>query len=397
VEVLTFTTHQTSSPDEKKQFASDDISSILAKYPLIHSVDELTIQANQELKNLWQVGVVENQKVLVIPNNLSDVIKNNYLINLYVNFCLSQGFTFKILEKSYTSRLLLETSNLFYLKAFGLAITEEQFPKFPQNHNSVWKGLAGAAYIHMTGLHGVQSELFKFSDQAHPNQVIFGDVWGKAYPIEKQMLDRMIHHLKIKKFEGLDYSFWLKQIGQIKKEKGLDIDLTSQVLSDFEKNAVELLFEEKEEKIHWDFDIPSMKTVEEILSFQRMIQDRQKSVRDYKRILNEIIGSRVSACYSSYKGKQKEKIKKTPIRDLINPLKGTSSYGSFNPSLIFKIKKITPIQPVHYSNSEQGDNDFTRDVVRFEKNLHDNRVNNSVIISFRQEWVSFLKEYFSNE
>jgi hypothetical protein len=185
--------------------------------------------------------------------------------------------------------------------------------------------------------------LLKINNAIHPITYILGDVWGKKYPQEKRMLDAMIHALKEKKFTK-GHADYLIPFDQIKSAKGLSIDIKSDLITENERILVENILSltgvsVEPKSIH----LNQLNSLQDIMNLVTYIGNRQKEVKSMKELVKGIVSDRVTSCYAPYTGKAREKVRKQPIRELREKIKGTDHFRAFNPTRWVSCLGVAPL------------------------------------------------------
>jgi hypothetical protein len=307
---------------------------------------------SQQLKKSWDTGLVNGTQTVLLPKNIDNLVQNNYLVKLYL-FCLDKmGYEAEVGTEEWSSKQKEDLRMNQFLRAFGISVINDEIPDLPSSHGLVWKGIASSINIWLIGQHGVDKSLFKVRQAIHPCTQLFGDVWGKNYPVEKKMLDTVIHYLRSKKMTG-NISKLLLPKETIISEKGLNLEWSSDLVSAIEDSLLnEILDIEKIDK-KYNIDFQKVKTIDDVKSLTIEILNRNKAIKKTKDTIKTVTSYRMTSIYSPFKGKNRDKARKRPVRELIDEIKHTQEYETFNPSIWTKIIGISPMTILYPATDEE--------------------------------------------
>lgn len=237
------------------------------------------------------------------------------------------------IDKPFQSKLKLGAQEEIFLKAFTFQTFSNVCIDLPKKKNKISEGLLSAQKFIISAKDNIDMSLFKQCKAKNPSTAIFGDVYGKEYPVEKKILDKMIHLLRTQAYEIKLHNYLIPK-GEIIKNKGLAVTVTSDLLTESEKAAANCL---KNQVGEFEFpnpdDLISFVHCEE---FQKNISSFQKKLKALKTGIDTIVSERVTACFAPYKGAARTRAKKENILTLIaNAKEDKETYTSFNPSMIF--------------------------------------------------------------
>jgi hypothetical protein len=315
------------------------------------SVASLQGQVSQTLKEPWDTAVVNNVKCILLPKNISKIIEDNYLVNLYLYVLRQNGYEATIGTKDWSPKRKMDEKTEQFLRAFGIIILTDEIPDLPNNHGLVWKGIASSLKIYINGLEKVDSSLFKVMNATHPAIQVFGDVWGKGYPYEKRMLDVCINFIRNKKLTG-DMTKLLLPKNNIAHEKGLNIAWSADLITPIEESLIQEILNIKRIPKLFDLDTSIAKSPAGCLLLSENIRNRQKMIKEVKDIIRTATSNRITAIYAPYKGKNRDKARKKPIKELLSDLEGTTEIKTFNPTVFTKFIGVTPFT-ILYPGSEE--------------------------------------------
>jgi hypothetical protein len=370
------------------------LSKLLAGISLTKSIEALQVDVSKELSKPFETGVRDGVKLVALPSNISQLINDSYLVKLYITCLDLEGYEY--IELKVNEHLKLKEASIVnnYLRAFGIPLASGKIPPHPKTHGTVTKGITSAVKFYLEGKKGFDISLTRVKNVAHPAIEVFGDIWGKGYPMEKRMLDHIIHYYR-NTFRCSDdlTSYFLPQ-DVINKEKGLNLSLNEGPISSIEISLIKeiLLKEDIPEKFKGD--IRKCASRSEVLRFQQEISDRQTRLREFKRFLDHVTSERVTAAYQPLKSEKKtSKKRKAPISELIDDLKGTIEYSVFNPTVWLKLIKLQPL-PSKTIQSDAFWDKLDQDKAVLEKqidNLKFHTLRGSDLIA---EYMNFVKSQF---
>jgi hypothetical protein len=365
------------------------LDKLIASFPAVTSLEQLQVMVSQELKNPWDMSTGKD-KVIILPSNYQQLYKDNYLIALFLNIIHNEGYKYQVCNVEYITRLKLTTQNTIFLKSFGLFPLTGKIPSIPNQKGYIWKGISSSLRLWLIAKKKVDISLFKVKDAVHPAVQIFGDIWGASYPMEKKMLDHIIHYIRLIK-ESNGISDYLIPIDQIAANKGLHLDYTSDVVREVEKSYIKNSLQLLKIEPRWDgskFKISN--NLDGIFALEEEILNRQKLIKEPKDIIKGIISDRVISVFAPYKDKNRDKARKTPIKDLITNLKGTEYYRSFNPVRWFQILGLSPLPSVYKKDINE---EFLEEQLKlFCNSIEEKGGNNTLISSVYQEYKVFLRD-----
>jgi hypothetical protein len=203
--------------------------------------------------------------------------------------------------------------------------------------------MASAFECWRTGQKEYDADLFKTKGAPMPSYFIFGDVWGKNYPVEKRLLDHIIHYIRTLSPGGTIGSCMVSK-EKIVVDKGLNFRYDSELISAEEKAIVDAYLFKKGINKEYVLEISDSMTAGESLKLAKKIRARQNEIRRIKSTLKKITSSRIEACFAPYKGAQRRKMAKVPVKDLVLRIKHSDFYRAFNPTLCFELfENIAPL------------------------------------------------------
>jgi hypothetical protein len=279
--------------------------------------------------------------------------------------------------------------NEVFLKSFGILPITREIPEIPSKKGNIWKGIASAVRVWLIGQEKIDMSLFRINDAPHPSDVLFGDMWGTNYPTEKRMLDHVIHYIRTEKISSKGIMSYLKPWDQIVHLKGLVLDYNSELLS---SNEVLLIKEylklnglqDRDAKQSEDFQ-NDIVGIQSLCSF---IIHRQKTLKNSKDFIKGLISDRITSVYKPYQGREKEKIKKVPVKNLIEKIKGSDDYRPFNPTRLCSLMNITPMPSVFVKNTDflsKQEHNFCEECVS-------KGFSNNLIANIVQDYKTFMND-----
>jgi hypothetical protein len=347
------------SKEDKDHMAFRSLEDLLARIPLCRSINDITATSDQRFTNVWDEKIVGDDRYIILPKNIEDLCKTEYLYALYVQSLYRLNYKFLTSDKEYTCRLPNDSQRNIFLKAFGLILTTGQLPKIPSNAGTVRKGISSSLQIYAEGQEGIDKSLYKIKGVASITEHVLGTAWGQTFKIEKKILDHIIHAIRVLPLQEAGLHPFLKSIEVIKEEKGLNLNLKSELITNNEQGLIKAYL--NLDKIEEDYPL-DLKDKDGKFKNEKAIKDeiseRQKSIRKPKSIIKKIVSSRLSACYaplSSLKKKEQDSAKKLPILKLKERLEGTTDFSEFNPTRWFELFDLPSIPGSWALNASPAD------------------------------------------
>jgi hypothetical protein len=223
-----------------------------------------------------------------------------------------------------------------FLKAFGILLVSHSVPILPKNKGIVWKGIACSIKYLIEGQNGIDLSLFRVKDAPTLSMTVIGES-GKNFQVEKKMLDHLVHYIRTEFKLNDDYNLKdvILPIEQIIHDKGLTLKLDSELVTTIEHSFIRKTMIEKHKVdpiIDYKISFGDNITFTDVRSYQKEFEERQKILKELKSLYKMVTSRRVQACFSPYKGAQRKKAQKVPIRTLQEDLKETTEWGHFNPT-----------------------------------------------------------------
>jgi hypothetical protein len=153
----------------------------------------------------------------------------------------------------------------------------------------------------------------------------------------------VIHYIRTKKNLNGDISKLLLPKETIISEKGLNLEWSSDLVSAIEETLLQECLDNEKVPRKSNVDFSKIRTIQDVLVLTHNILDRNKSTKKFKDTIRSITSIRMTSVFSPYKGRNRDKARKKPIRELMDDIKGTIEYGSFNPSVWAKLVGVAPI------------------------------------------------------
>jgi len=318
------------------------------------SPEQIQAIASKALSKPFETTNLEGQDLILLPKNMNELMGQHYLFSLYTTALLQAGFVAVPSDVTYNTRMKPDQGNDIFLKSWGIFLATKKMPAIPKTRGTVYKGITSSIHCYLQGLTGIDSSLTRVNDAVNPVTYVFGDVWGTNYPVEKRILDHMIHMLRTDKRIDPTWSDILLPKEQMKKGKGLDLDLSSELITEVERMFVKNYCATINLQV--TSTLPEFETMNKtnFLSLQDYIKARQKALKDIKALIKHTESNRVTACYADMDKATKRKAVKQPIRELVDNLKHTNQYGAFNPTVWFSLLNVAPLSAQGYGSEEKN-------------------------------------------
>jgi hypothetical protein len=309
-----------------------EVQDLYAKYPMPSSKDEIELVSEKELTTPFQTITKEGVTFIALPSNYAEIVEKNYFFQILNTLIMHDYYSVVKVDKVYLNRLKLGNSELTFLKAFAFQTFSNVVGELPKKKTQVYHGMASAQKLVLSAIKDLDISLYKQKNAKLPATVIFGDPYGKNYPIEKKILDKLIHIIRTTEYD-CKFSDNFIPMNDIIKDKGLKVITSSDLLSEDESAAADMLLRSLGE-----FKFPDkedMKTPAHAIDFQKNILSFQRKVKIIKTGLNTIVSERINSCFGPYQGSARTKAKKEKITTLIENAKNDKEYfGAFNPSMV---------------------------------------------------------------
>jgi hypothetical protein len=310
----------------------DKIKTLYSKYPMPSSKDEIELLSEKVLTTPFQTVTKGANTFIALPSNYEEMVEDNLFFQILNKLIVDGVYSPVTIDKTFTPRLKLGSAETTFLKAFYYQTFSNTMIKLPTRKSQLYHGLMSAQKIILSAIPDLDISLYKQKSAKLPSTVIFGDPYGKNYPVEKKILDKMIHTMRTNKI-NCEFFCNLIPLNEIIKDKGLKVDTSSDLLSEDEKAAAKSLLRDIGQ-----FELPDesdFKSERHAIDFQKSIRDFQKKVKVIKIGINTIVSERITACFAPYSGSARIKAKKEKISTLIDNAKSDSVYyKAFNPSMV---------------------------------------------------------------
>lgn len=303
------------------------------KFPLCKSIDDIEVSSSGEIKLPFQTMTKAGNIFIGVPNNYEELCEKHYLFRAVNKFFERGIYHSHQLDRSYTCKLKLGASEELFLKGFMLQAFSTKMEKLPDSKTPLYHGILSAQKYIITAKENIDISLFKQSNAKQAIGYILGDVYGKDYPVEKKIIDKLIHLLRTEKYSGSIQSYLIPW-NEVVKAKGLNVDISSETLEEDEKSFLKVLIEESKLKAE-AANFQKIVSLDDVIAFQSDMQKDQKSLKQIKTCVDTIVSERVVACFAPYTGAQRIKAKKMPIRTLIEAAKvDKTDFKHFNPTMV---------------------------------------------------------------
>jgi hypothetical protein len=115
------------------------------------------------------------------------------------------------------------------------------------------------------------------------------------------------------------------------------------------------------------------------------ILERQRSLRDIKDFIKSVESDRVRACFAPYQGKNREKQRKVPIRELKERLIGDEDNMSFfNPTVVVRLANEAPMPSFRWNTAK--DDEVSKRLEDLLESLRNKGFNESIITRLKDEY-----------
>jgi hypothetical protein len=337
-----------------------------------------------------------NKCIIALPSNYENLVQTNYLFVLFNSILLKENYECVDLSVSHNCRLKQDLRTETYLKAFGTVVLDDNLPDLPKNKGLIHQGVCSALKILIQGQSGIDLNLFQFVKAKHPANEIFGDIWGKNYPVEKQILDHIINYLRncMKNKVG-DISKYRLNDQSIIDNYGLRLDMKNELISQNERMFLTELLAPCHNYDGKDPVMTGWTSLTKVKQAQDYISSIQKDLKKSKDTIKSVISYRVESCFKPYKGKAREKARKNRITILRDNIKGTPDYVAFNPTLFFAAANKLSL-PNHQLN-HKDDKDLQNQLNKICADIiHGTPISGLTADLMIQEWLEFLDQLRSH-
>jgi hypothetical protein len=289
-------------------------------------------------------------------------------------------------RSTFSTRLSKDQGVEIYLQSFGILLLNRTWPDIPKTKGSIYKGITSALHTFLSEKTGVDITLTRVAQSPSPATVVFGDVWGKSYPTEKKILDFVIHVLRTK-CEPANLPNIYLPIAQIAKDKGLNLDFSSDVISDQERVLLQEICALNSLSPVIDWELAENPTLKDIIKLGESVALRQKAIKAIKSCVRNLESSRMTAIYAPYDKAAKKKALKIPVKSLIAEIKHTEHYGAFNPTAVLTLVGQAPL-PV--GGLTGNDEKVAQTLLAFTQSLSAKRILISSVDSCLAEYQQYL-------
>lgn len=297
-------------------------------------LDDIEITSNKELTTPFQTITKNGETFIALPSNYEKLVEENYFFQILNKLIIERVYSAVKVEKTFVSRLKMGLPELMFLKAYAYQAFAKELVTPPNRKTQVYHGLMSAQKVILTNISNLDISLYKQRNAKTPSTVIFGDPYGKNYPVEKKILDKLTHLLRTNKY-SINFHANLIPANEIIKDKGLKVNTESDLITENEQACANHIL-----NAIGDFAIPpanELNTVAKAIEFQNTILNHQKRLKVIKSGLSTVISDRINACFAPYKSVgERNRAKKEKIQTLIdNAESDPEQRDRFNPSMVF--------------------------------------------------------------
>jgi len=339
------------------QKTNKELTELVNKYTYITSTKQL-MSTTVEMTKPFSTGVSDTGDLIIsVPKNIDALCETHYLFKLALLVYQKEGYNMTTTDVDYTTRLKPDGNVDLFLKGYGIAVTSDKLPEIPARKGIVRTGILTAWDVNLTHEKEFDHSLTKLKKCQSAAIHLFGDVWGRNYPTEKRLLDKITSYIRTLKTES-DLSAISQAPEKIVKDKGLNLKLKSDLLTPAESDYLAAHCRKKNISTEVDSSKLVSKNMKEHIALKKFISDRQNAIKEIKNMIRDINSKRVVACYAPYKtGPSKKKAKATPIRELKECIKNTIHYDNFNSTEILRLDNLVPMPIIHSSEVKKHHRD----------------------------------------
>jgi len=349
---------------------------IQTRFPVKVASSDLAGTTFDKVNKPFQTYVSDSTLRVCIPKNFEELVEANWLFRLYNSVLIKQGYKSNFSTENFNTKLKTPSiDERLYLEALGVVCFSDTVPLLPRRKTTIYKGYVSGMKLWISHQKNIDSNLIKASQSISPVKYLLGDDYGRGYPNEKKIIDHIINFIKNRSFRDSEYlSNYLLSKNEIVNHYKLFIDIKNQLVTPAEKDWINSSLDVSGHN-KWNYDMKLVVSANAIRSLLKSVHAEQKELKPYKKLLSSMISSRISAAFSPYSEKEKKKIKikKTPLKALIEKVKGTVGYSAFNPTVVFTLNKMPQLQ-AYYPSSEENRQQVKADMDsllshRFGKNI----------------------------
>lgn len=286
---------------------------------LITDIRQLSGNINITDKKISNFEIRHANKEIGVPTNWENLVNQSYLYILILKVCENQGYKLLSTGVQHQPRFVTNNSIEAILKGFGIPLLSKRVPEHPTLKGYSKEGIYICLNHWLAAKKNVRSDIFKFHGSRHIAQAVLGSVWAKDSPIEKNILDNLISYGRSNIADG-HISTYLVSTEELDKIFGIKTNLhKSDLFSVNEQTLINAFIEMLPfEDFKQDKDMTLPELSEGVL---KKYSTNQKLLREYKNLISSVISTRINQCYSPYKGKERDKQRKVPIRTHLERIK----------------------------------------------------------------------------
>lgn len=215
-------------------------------------------------------------------------------------------------------------------------------PKFAKNLKpNIKQGVSEAVRRILTN-RNVSTEFVRMDAIGRIADHVFGNAWATKHPIEKKILDKIIHMVSITDGDVSHLHSWFLSKEEIMKNAGIKLVHKNNFISEFEIKLIEGDFKTAIEVVD-NFKGPQDTSdhfghadIDNLIKYSRdyvnYVHHCQKVMKEYKSLCKQIVDERSSFIFTTPANNKLKKAKK-PINELIANIKDTHDYVKlFSPS-----------------------------------------------------------------
>jgi hypothetical protein len=213
--------------------------------------------------------------------------------------------------------------------------------------------------------------------------------------MEKRLLDFVIFTIRKMSLADSNFLNYLIPVDQLTADKGLGLDLSSELLLQSEKlfveNALSLLNIPLSINLRYGENV----TPQVLLELQQLISQRQKDLKKAKDMIKTCVSNRVVACYAPFKGNKRAQALKVPIGQLAAQIRGTEHSRPFNPTILLPLCGASSFPSSLVAGS--GEEQVAELVNQVKQSLLSRGVHQDIAASLSTGYGQYLSEYISQE
>jgi hypothetical protein len=318
----------------EKTYSPEELAKLQKTYPVKVDMTTLIAMSKKKLETPFETALVKKQLTIALPQNIEALAKESNVFKCILYCAKEAKMGMYILKSDYDYKSVFNQKQQLAFDAFSMVICSTEVPTCSKGKNLVSKAMCSAVNYIVSG-HGIDSSYIK--GKANILDLCFQTKNTKVKPIERKAIDMLINVARTKEFKG-HFNSYLISSEEIKKNKGLSVSVNNELWSTSEKEFIKLYLEHNAIHTQYELDLKNVKSLSTIKAMAENIKGFQKKSASVKRLLKQLISTRMQRIYPRNKhGKVDKAFSKKKISEVMLLAEGTERLLCLNPSTVLQL------------------------------------------------------------